>query len=606
MMTIPHSATEAFTNRALDLCRQWVFSIKDDGSLNQMRSFLRMFLSFLLSFNFLQSTTLAQEGLVQTIEPGKIFVKFKERAPLLKLLRDPPEQSSRQSTTQEASELRSFQTTAGITNLRALKPDASLNPLPGGVERIFIGTLAPSTDQTQAIKAAYATDQVEYVEPVYVSYPNVALSESVKPSQGSVAGFGFPNDDYFSQQWGLHNTGQKVNNRWGTPNADINAIPAWKITTGSSDILVAFLSSGLMKNSVEWNNLKDLGDRVYHGYNFVDNNDDYSDDNANGTGITSIAVATGNNIHGMAGVDWKCRILPVKVVDAGWKQSVEWIAPGLVYAADQGAKVICMGCWAMHFTSLAMKDAVTYATSKRAIIVNPVGYYAGYYNTYPAANDRVIFVGSTDVQDKRIYCAYGRMDFMAPGDGILALYTKLNWILEPTFGTMIGGLTSAPLVAGVISLMLSLKSDLTFEEVYDILKESAADQVGWPYEDTPGWDQYYGWGRVDAYRALRLILERYPDRNQHYVYGTSENYPNPFNPGTTIEYSVPDYSDSRTTHVSLKIYNILGQPVATLVDEMQTSGLHHARWNSSGPSGVYIYRVQVGDWVVIKKMILAK
>ena len=428
----------------------------------------------------------------QVPDPHKMFIKFKEGARLLKLVRTVGEEQSKSNTQQRAAELILFQTASGIVRLRALKPDASLNPLPGGIERIFIANLAPGTDQTQAIKAVYATDQVEYAEPVYVSYPKVSLSESVRPSQESVAGFGFPNDDYFSQQWGLHNTGQKVINRWGTPNADINAIPAWKITTGSNEILVAFLSSGLMKNSVEWTNVNDKGDRVYRGYNFVDNNDDYSDDNGIGTALASIAVATGNNIHAMAGVDWKCRILPVKVVDAGWKQSAEWIAPGLVYAADQGANVVCMGCWAMHFTSLAMRDAVTYATSKGAIIVNPAASGAGYDNTYPAANDRVIFVGSTDEQDKRIYTTYGRIDLMAPGDAIMGLSFGLNLILEPRVGTMNGPLTSAPLVAGVISLMLSIKSDLTFEEVYDILKESAADQVGWPWEDTPGWDQYYG------------------------------------------------------------------------------------------------------------------
>jgi thermitase len=596
--------TKAFKERALGLCRQWVSSIAIDGSLNQLRSFVRMFFTFLLSLTLSQSTTLAQEGLVQTIEPGKIFVKFKERSPLLKLLRDPPEQSSRESTTQKISELKSFQTSAGISNLRALKPDASLNPLPGGVERIFIGMLAPGTDQTQSIQAIYAGDQVEYVEPVYVTYPKDVTLESVKPSQGSVAGFGFPNDDYISQQWGLHNTGQKVINRWGTPNADINAIPAWKITTGSNDILVAFLSTGLMKNSVEWNNLKYYGNRLYHGYNFVDNNDDYSDDNGFGTALASIAVATGDNLHAMAGVDWKCRILPVKVVNAGWKQSAEWIAPGLIYAADQGANVICFGCWAMHFTSLAMKDAVTYATSKGAILVNPAAPGAGYEDRAPAANDRVIFVGSTDNQDKRIYTTYGRIDFMAPGDGIMCLNFGLNLILEPYVGAVSGPLSSAPFVAGVVSLMLSLNKSLTFEEVYDILRESAADQVGWPYEDTPGWDQYYGWGRVDAYRAVRLVKERSKEIPE--FFGTTQNYPNPFNPATTIEYDLPTTKGSNPSRVTLKIYNLLGQPVGTLVDELQAPGYHHAQWTTDGPSGVYFYRLQVDDRVVIKKMILAK
>jgi hypothetical protein len=58
--------------------------------------------------------------------------------------------------------------------------------------------------------------------------------------------------------------------------------------------------------------------------------------------------------------------------------------------------------------------------------------------------------------------------------------------------------------------------------------------------------------------------------------------------------------------VSLKIYNLLGQPVATLVDELQAPGYHHAQWTTDRPSGVYFYRLQVDDRVVMKKMILAK
>ena len=569
---------------------------------------LGRFAAFLAAISLLLPLVVVPQDLsIQRPDPHKIFIKFKEGTRLLKLARTAGEEQSKSNTQQRASELSSFQAGLGIVQLRAVKPDATLDPLPGGIERLFIASLVDGTDVTQALNSIGTNDQVEYAEPVYVSYPKVSLSESIRPSQGSAAGFGFPNDDYIAQQWALHNTGQKVINRWGTPGADINAIPAWKITTGSNDVLVAFLSTGLMKNSVEWTNLKYYGNRLYHGYNFVDNNDDYSDDNGSGTALTSVAVATGDNIHAMAGVDWKCRILPVKVVDAGWKQSAEWIAPGLVYPADEGANVICMGCWAMSFTSLALKDAVTYATSKGAIIIEPAMTGYGYYNTYPAANERVIFVGSTDSQDKRIYVTYGRIDFMAPGDGILGLSFGLNLILEPNVGLRNGPLNSAPLVAGVISLMLSLNKSLTFEEVYDILKESAADQVGWPWEDTPGWDQYYGWGRVDAYRAVRLVLERYPEKIQtSYGHGASQNYPNPFNSATIIEYNVPPSSDKRLLHVTLKIYNLFGQTVSTLVDEMQAGGYHHAQWNAKAPSGVYLYRLQVDDRVVIKKMILAK
>ena len=85
------------------------------------------------------------------------------------------------------------------------------------------------------------------------------------------------------------------------------------------------------------------------------------------------------------------------------------------------------------------------------------------------------------------------------------------------------------------------------------------------------------------------------------------NYPNPFNPSTTIEYGVP--ADGI---VSLKIYNTLGQEVATLIDGFQAAGYHSVSWNgrnSSGAtvsSGVYLYRLVAGDVVKTARMLLSK
>ncbi len=85
-------------------------------------------------------------------------------------------------------------------------------------------------------------------------------------------------------------------------------------------------------------------------------------------------------------------------------------------------------------------------------------------------------------------------------------------------------------------------------------------------------------------------------------YSLYYNYPNPFNPSTTIRYDLPKQSS-----VSLKIYNVLGEEVAALVNSEQMAGRYKVTWNADRfASGIYIYRVQAGDFVAVKKMILVK
>jgi hypothetical protein len=81
-----------------------------------------------------------------------------------------------------------------------------------------------------------------------------------------------------------------------------------------------------------------------------------------------------------------------------------------------------------------------------------------------------------------------------------------------------------------------------------------------------------------------------------------QNYPNPFNPSTTIRYGLPSMA-----HVTLSIFNTLGQQVATLVNETQDAGYHDARFDASGlASGVYFYRMQAGDFIQAKKLLLLR
>lgn len=81
-----------------------------------------------------------------------------------------------------------------------------------------------------------------------------------------------------------------------------------------------------------------------------------------------------------------------------------------------------------------------------------------------------------------------------------------------------------------------------------------------------------------------------------------QNYPNPFNPSTTIDFTIPENG-----LVSLKIYNILGQEIATLVNEFLNKGNHSINWNASNmPSGIYFYNISFNNQFKSGRMILMK
>ncbi len=85
-------------------------------------------------------------------------------------------------------------------------------------------------------------------------------------------------------------------------------------------------------------------------------------------------------------------------------------------------------------------------------------------------------------------------------------------------------------------------------------------------------------------------------------FGLAQNYPNPLNPSTTIEFGLP-----RSTHASLKIFNLLGQEIAVLVDEQLPAGIHKAEWNAQDMvSGLYLYRLKAGEFVETKKLLLLR
>jgi len=85
-------------------------------------------------------------------------------------------------------------------------------------------------------------------------------------------------------------------------------------------------------------------------------------------------------------------------------------------------------------------------------------------------------------------------------------------------------------------------------------------------------------------------------------YKLNQNYPNPFNPSTVISYQLPE-----DNNVTLKVFNLLGAEVATLVSGKQTSGVHKITFNAANlASGIYFYKLQAGNYTSVKKLMLLK
>jgi hypothetical protein len=178
----------------------------------------------------------------------------------------------------------------------------------------------------------------------------------------------------------------------------------------------------------------------------------------------------------------------------------------MTWAADHGANVVNMSM-AGYSDSASLREAVTYVNAAGAIIVASMGNDNRGDPSYPASIPGVIGVGASDATDHRampFVCGeagsnYGSaISFVAPGDYLYGLdYSNTGGVLA-----WCGTSVAAPMVSGIITLMLAINPKLNFGQVFAALKAGAHDQVGPAVEDIQGWDRYFGWGRIDAYRSL--------------------------------------------------------------------------------------------------------
>lgn len=372
-----------------------------------------------------------------------------------------------------------------------------------------------------------ATDQLNNVRGVKFAKPNITF----QPQPCGLTSPSEPNDEYFSQQWHLNNTGQSG----GSPDADISAQEAWGVTSGDPRIVVAILDTGVEVNH------PDLIESVVEGYDFFD--DDYdprpsleSLENAHGTACAGLVAACKDNGIGVSGVAPECKIMPVRMFsyDANgvphFANELDF-AKAIKWAAEHGADILS-NSWNCPGLDI-IREAIIEVTEPGGIGRSGKGcvFLAGSGNVnasvrYPGRFPEAISVGATDHRDDRFsYSCYGaRLDIMAPS-GLMGGNGNV-WTTDITgdegrnnrdpnivdYTDRFGGTSAAcPIAAGVSALILSVDPNLNSGQVRRVLIGSAKD-LG-----EPGWDKYYGYGRVDASAAVMMAdnppLPLYVDDN---------------------------------------------------------------------------------------------
>ncbi len=281
-----------------------------------------------------------------------------------------------------------------------------------------------------------------------------------------------------------------VGEQWALPN--IKAFEAWDITTGG-EITIAILDTGVSSSH------PDLAGKVLPGYDFFNGDGDASDDEGHGTYVAGVAAANSDNGTGIAGICWGCKILPVKVLNSRGQGDDATIATGIRWAADQGARIISMSLGGPEDTQV-LRDAVAYAHERNVLLVaaSGNGHAEGNVPNYPAAYPYVLAVSASTVNDRVTgFSTTGDfVDIAAPGVGLWStLWTQRE---GDTYGAANGTSAACPHVAGAAGLALTLRPDLSADQLAEVLMASADDQ------GPPGRDPEYGHGRLNLLRAVQM------------------------------------------------------------------------------------------------------
>lgn len=357
----------------------------------------------------------------------------------------------------------------------------------------FVGTTAaqlikvPAGRELRLVEALSRNRAVEYAEPDAVV---TAVTD----------------DTYFDRQYALQNTGQTFKSTLetvtvpaGTPDADVDAVEAWGVTTGAG-VRVAILDTGVASDN------PDISTQVVARRNFS-GTATAEDNYGHGTHVAGI-VAAAHNSAGVASVCPECDIVDVKVLNDSGSGSTSNIVNGIAWAAsaktgDGNADIINMSL-GQRVSSRTLETAVQNAWKAGVVIVAAAGNGGSQAKIYPGAYPNVIAVAATDNNDaKASFSSYGAkwVDVAAPGVSIFSTFPNHDFVLESNgrsegYDIASGTSMASPVVAGVAALALSSHPNASNTVVRDIVESTADASVA-------GTGSYWKYGRVNAFDAVR-------------------------------------------------------------------------------------------------------
>jgi subtilisin family serine protease len=370
-------------------------------------------------------------------------------------------------------------------------------------------------DEIEAVPGLDAIDDLddanaESVAAEYRGLPEVEYAEAVFEISTDNAPV-TPRDPRFGDQWALFNDGA----RGGVKGADISAMHAWHVTTGSNDVVVAVLDSGVDYNHSDlanniWvrpNNVspyedKELGTiQDLHGFNAVEANADPMDENGHGTHCAGIIGAEGGNDIGIAGVNWKVQIMPLKFMNAGGYGTTKDAIEAINYVINRkraGVNVrVISASWGSTQKSRALEDVIRKAYDSDILFVAASGnantnndripHYPSSYNV-----PNVVSVAALDRNDQLAsFSNFGPKSVAIAAPGVDILSTWLGDDYEEKSGTSM----ATPVVAGVAALIVAENPKISVDDLRAKLLASVDPLPALKGKVSSG-------GRINAAKAL--------------------------------------------------------------------------------------------------------
>ncbi len=328
--------------------------------------------------------------------------------------------------------------------------------------------LGPGISVEEAVERMRANPLVDYAEPNYLVSLDIV-----------------PNDPRLGELWGLINTGQSG----GTADADVDAELAWNVSTGSSDVLVGVIDTGVDYNHPDlaaniWTNPGEIpGNGVdddgngfvddVHGYDFVNEDGDPFDDHGHGTHVSGTIGAIGNNGVGVVGVNWQVKIMALKFLNSSGSGTTANAIRAVDYSVLMGVD-LTSNSWGGGAFSQALYDAIANANAHEMAFVAAAGNNGTNNDVsphYPSNYDlpNVIAVAATDRNDlKASFSNYGPLsvDLGAPGVDILST------LPGNSYGLLSGTSMATPHVAGTCALIRAVSPNIPVGQMKSVLLNS--------------------------------------------------------------------------------------------------------------------------------------